>query len=232
MHFGKGKGCVADILGAAKASATHSFVSGKFHKKSQHQFYMEGQSCLAIPEEDGVTVWCAAQGTEMVQKAVSRCTGLPQANVGVKFKRVGGGFGGKLALPSQIAAVASQLALKTRHAVRLVLPRDVDMQLCGGRQEIDSTWEAAIGEDGVIKALKYDIWMAHGQAENTQKINAHIIAAAIDEVYRIPDISVDIHLVKQHVVDRTAVRAPGHFEVGNLYFARRAGACLAGGCRG
>jgi len=116
-------------------------------------------------------------------------------------------------VPAVFAALTSQVALKARLPVRLVPPRDVDTTLVGGRQEVDASWEVAVDPDtGKIKALSYDVWLAHGQGEDTQKLNVHLLAAAIDEVYDIPAMSVTFHLAKQHLANRTAVRAPGHFE--------------------
>lgn len=217
MQFSKGKTPAANIIEQAKSAGGNNYIMGKFRKQSQSHFYMEGQSILAVPEEDGITVFVASQSADGTQRAIKRATGLPQSRIVVKYKRVGGGFGGKLMLPSLMSALASQLALKVKLPIRLVLPREVDMSMCGGRQEIESTWEVAVEpKAGKILALKYEIWLAHGCGEDMQKFIGQIIAAAIDEVYGIPSIHVSMHLVKQHIVNRTAVRAPGHFEASLL----------------
>mmetsp|Transcript_84868 Transcript_84868/g.274327 ORF Transcript_84868/g.274327 Transcript_84868/m.274327 type:complete len:1363 (-) Transcript_84868:237-4325(-) len=213
----KGKIPAAGVIEKAKAFGGKSYMTGKFHKKSQSHFYMEGQTVLAVPEEDGITIFAASQGPDAVQKAVAKATGLQQSKIGVKFKRVGGGFGGKLMLPALLSATAAQVALKTKHPIRIVLPREVDMGMCGGRQEVEATWEVAVDpKTSKIEAMKYDIWLAHGAGENMQKLIGHMIGAAIDEVYAIPSITVTTHFAKQNFPDRNAVRAPGHFEANLL----------------
>lgn len=209
----KGKVAAAGIIEKAKALGGEAYITGKFEKESQAHFYMEPQSTLVVPDEDGVTCHVAAQGPDFVQKCVCATTGLKQSKVAVKFRRVGGGFGGKLMMPGVLSAISAQCALKTRRAVRLVLPRETDMAIVGGRQEMEATWEVAVDPaTGKLQALSYDVWLAHGQAEDMQKIVAHMIPAALDEVYGIPSIAATIHLARQHLPQRTAVRAPGHFE--------------------
>jgi len=57
---------------------------------------METQSALAIPDEDNcMLVYSASQCPEFVHSTIARCLGVPEHNVRVVTRRVGGGFGGK-----------------------------------------------------------------------------------------------------------------------------------------
>jgi len=196
-----------------KVPANLQKVKGKFSKKSQQNFYLENQSMMAIPDEEGLTVYVSCQAVDMAQRLICGVTGLPQSKVVVKSRRLGGGFGGKMVRPTFWSGLTSQAALKTGKPVRLVLPKDVDMRACGGRQAIEAQWDVGVdAKTGKISSLEYELWLEHGCTEDTQKINAHIMGSAIDMNYAIPNMKVTVHLSKHNVAQRTAVRAPGHYE--------------------
>jgi abscisic-aldehyde oxidase len=63
---------------------------------SQYYFYMENQSALALPDEDNcLVVYSSSQCPEFSHSTIARCLGLPEHNLRVITRRVGGGFGGK-----------------------------------------------------------------------------------------------------------------------------------------
>ena len=63
---------------------------------SQNHFYMETQTTLAVPDEDGcMNVYTASQAPDVVQMLISMCLGLPLHNIRVITRRLGGAFGGK-----------------------------------------------------------------------------------------------------------------------------------------
>lgn len=63
---------------------------------SQYYFYMETQTALAIPDEDNcMVVYSSIQAPENAHKVIAGCLGIPEHNVRVITRRVGGGFGGK-----------------------------------------------------------------------------------------------------------------------------------------
>lgn len=63
---------------------------------SQYYFYMETQTALAIPDEDNcMVVYSSIQNPEFAHRAIAQCLGVPEHNVRVLTRRVGGGFGGK-----------------------------------------------------------------------------------------------------------------------------------------
>lgn len=57
---------------------------------------METQTALAIPDEDNcMVVYSSTQNPEYAQIVIAKCLGIPEHNVRVITRRVGGGFGGK-----------------------------------------------------------------------------------------------------------------------------------------
>ena len=64
---------------------------------SQYYFYMETQTALAVPDEDNcILVYSSTQSAEHMHITIAKCLGIPEHNVRVITRRVGGGFGGKL----------------------------------------------------------------------------------------------------------------------------------------
>lgn len=63
---------------------------------SQYYFYMETQTALAVPDEDNcMVVYSSSQCPENNHITIAKCLGIPEHNVRVITRRVGGGFGGK-----------------------------------------------------------------------------------------------------------------------------------------
>jgi len=198
---------------AKKGTGKEKHVTGRFAKASQSHFYMEGQSLLVVPDEGGITVHAACQAPEAVQRGIMFTTGLQQSKIALKFKRVGGGFGGKVMTPMVLSGLASQAALKLNLPVRLVLPRETDMGMVGGRQEVEGTWSVSVNSStGKISAIDYELWWAHGAFGDMQRLTPLMAGNAMDMVYGIPNWRVTSHMAKQNVANRTATRAPGHFE--------------------
>lgn len=57
---------------------------------------METQTALAVPDEDNcIVVYSSCQCPEYAHSVIARCLGIPEHNVRVITRRIGGGFGGK-----------------------------------------------------------------------------------------------------------------------------------------
>jgi abscisic-aldehyde oxidase len=95
---------------------------------------METQATLVIPDEDGcMLVYCSTQSPSYVQQSIAACLGLPMHNIRVITRRIGGGFGGKVTRCLPLAVSCALVAYKLKQPVRMVLDRNTDMVLTGGR---------------------------------------------------------------------------------------------------
>jgi xanthine dehydrogenase molybdopterin-binding subunit B len=114
---------------ARERARADAVVEAEYRIGGQEHAYLEPQACLAIPEaRERITIITSCQCPFYVQQAVARVLGLPLAAVRVEQAPTGGGFGGKEDYPSEPAACAAVLAFATGKPVRLVLPRELDMQ--------------------------------------------------------------------------------------------------------
>ena len=77
-------------------SLSSSINETQMKLESQYYFYMETHTALAVPDEDNcITVYLSSQSPEFAHSTIARCLGIPENNVRVITRRVGGGFGGK-----------------------------------------------------------------------------------------------------------------------------------------
>ena len=180
----------------------------------QYHFYIEPQSSVAIPDEDGgLVLTLACQGISRPRVLIADYLGVQEANVIVNTRRVGGAFGGKASRCVPSAILASHCAVTFGRPVRLVLPREVDMALNAGRQEITSNFSALVeSKTGKIKALKYNFNFAQGNSLDLGLIHGMLLGGALDEVYKLDNVLATIRFKHTHDGTSTSVRGPGHFE--------------------
>lgn len=97
----------------------------------QEHFYFETNATLAVPHDNDIILYSSTQNASKTQKIVSNVLGLPMNRVVCKVGRIGGGFGGKETRTIEFSAAAAIAAYHLNRPVRLVLERDLDMQITG-----------------------------------------------------------------------------------------------------
>lgn len=77
-------------------AAAPNRLKGSNSSLGQTHFFMETQTCMAVPSEnDSLYVHSSSQGPVDIRAAVMRATSLPGHKVTVSTRRAGGGFGGQ-----------------------------------------------------------------------------------------------------------------------------------------
>lgn len=88
-----------------------NYLEGVICNEGQEHFYLETQSALVIPEDNGgVTVYSSSQNPNEIQRMTANVLGIPQNMVTVDIKRLGGGFGGKESQATPWACIAALAA--------------------------------------------------------------------------------------------------------------------------
>lgn len=109
-------------------------MQGEFEVGSQYHFHMETQSCIVRPVENGgYEVRSATQWLGSVQDTVAKALGVDNNKVDVIVKRLGGGYGGKIFKPRNVAAAAAVAASALRRPIRIVLDLQTNMEMLGKR---------------------------------------------------------------------------------------------------
>ncbi|MBS41335.1 MAG: xanthine dehydrogenase molybdopterin binding subunit [Rhodospirillales bacterium] len=196
---------------AVEAIKAADFVlNGEVSCGGQDHFYLESQIALAIPEEDqAMLVYSSTQHPTEVQHGVSNVLGIPQNDVTVEVRRMGGGFGGKESQSTIIAAIAALLAEHCRTPVKVRLRRDVDMIATGKRHDFLFKYQVGFNEAGEIGGAIIDMAARSG---NVADLSAGVLGRALchaDNAYFIPNALFRAWPCKTNTVSNTAFRGFG-----------------------
>jgi CO/xanthine dehydrogenase Mo-binding subunit len=181
---------------ARESSRADVVVEAEYRIGGQEHAYLEPQGCLAIPEgRDRITIVSSCQCPFYVQHAVARVLGLPLAAVRVEQAPTGGGFGGKEDYPSEPAACAAVLALATGRPVRLVFPRELDMQASTKRHAMVVRHRWGVGRDGRLRFAEVDTVMDAGAYIGLSTVVAERTNASSIGPYHVPAVRVATRVV-------------------------------------
>jgi xanthine dehydrogenase/oxidase len=173
----------------------------------QYHFYMETQSCCVVPtENDGFTIHSASQWPVLVQQSVAGLLGIPEGKVDVIVKRLGGGYGGKITHPTQIACAAALCSSLTRRPVKTRMSLASNIIMKGKRHSWLAEYKVGIMKTGKITAIQCDYYTGSGHQPDDM---FGALAAAFDNVYNIPNWKATGFCMKTDLPTNTACRAPG-----------------------
>ncbi|KAM3303274.1 aldehyde oxidase 4 [Capsicum chacoense] len=191
------------------AEADYKILSAELRLPSEYYFYMEPQTTLAVPDEDNaMVVYASTQFPEYTHSVIARCLGVPEHNIRVITRRVGGGFGGKAIRNMPVSTACALAAYKLRCPVRIYVNRNSDMVITGGRHPLKVTYSVGFNSNGKITALYADILVNGGISEDiTPVIASHIIAAL--KKYNWGAFSFDIKNCKTNLTSKSSMRALG-----------------------
>ncbi len=180
---------------ARESARADVVVEAEYRIGGQEHAYLEPQGCLAIPEGRGrITIIASCQCPFYVQQAVAHVLGLPLAAVRVEQAPTGGGFGGKEDYPSEPAACAAVLAFATGKPVRLVLPRELDMQASTKRHAVVVRHRWGAGHDGRLRFAEVDTVMDAGAYIGLSTVVAERANVSSIGPYHVPAVRVATHI--------------------------------------
>ncbi len=141
------KGTVAK----GEAECAH-VVDETFYSPVQEHAYLEPIGAIAVPGSDGsMEIHFSGQCPFYVRDAVARSLGLPLARVRVVQLPLGGGFGGKEDVPSEICSRLAVLAAKCGRPVKMVLTREEDILYSSKRHPIRMRYRMGCDDTGRLK---------------------------------------------------------------------------------
>jgi CO/xanthine dehydrogenase Mo-binding subunit len=166
-------------------------VEDVLYSPVQEHAYLETQGALAVPRADGsIEIMVTGQCPFYVREAVARCLGLELARVRVVQLPVGGGFGGKEDVPSEIAARAAVLAVKSGRPVRLVLSREDDIISSSKRHPMRMHYRMGLTREGKITFMDADIVAGVGAYTTLSPIVLYRATVHAPGPYEIPNVRV------------------------------------------
>lgn len=196
-------------------------ISGDLSIGGQEHFYLENQSCIAVPRgESFIEVVSSTQAPTETQHVVAEALGLGLHQVICRAPKLGGGFGGKETQASQFAALTALPAFLLQRPCRLVLSKDEDMISTGKRHPFWASYDVGFDNEGHILAAKIFL-VADGGAYTD--LSPSILDRAhfhVDSAYYLPVIDIQGVAVKTNLPSNTAMRgfgAPqGHLIMENI----------------
>jgi CO/xanthine dehydrogenase Mo-binding subunit len=183
-----------DLDRAARGAAV--IVEAEYDVGGQEHAYLEPQGCLAIPEGRGrITIVASCQCPFYIQQAVARILALPLASVRVEQAPTGGAFGGKEDYPSEPAACAALLAWHTGKPVRLLLHRELDMQMTSKRHAAIVRHRWGADRDGRLRFAEVETFMDAGAYVGLSTVVAERANVSAIGPYHVPAVRVKTHVV-------------------------------------
>ncbi|EKO3429444.1 xanthine dehydrogenase molybdopterin binding subunit [Vibrio fluvialis] len=185
-------------------------LDGDLHVGGQEHFYLEGQASLAeLTEDGGIFLRSSTQNPSEVQKLVAEVLAVDFNRVTVDMRRMGGGFGGKESQAAQWACMAALGAFHTKRAVKMRLPRAVDMTATGKRHPFYNRYQLAADKQGVIQAASIEV---NGICGHSPDLSDAIVDRAMfhaDNAYSLGKATVVGNRLKTDMVSHTAFRGFG-----------------------
>ncbi|XP_063842980.1 xanthine dehydrogenase/oxidase-like isoform X2 [Scylla paramamosain] len=143
---------IGDVA-AGFAASTH-VIEGAMRRGGQLHYQLETQITIVNPTDDGFEVHSATQWASETQRAIAQVLGVPDNQVHVSVKRLGGGFGGKIDQCNIVSTAAAVAAQKMRRPVRVQLDLSDNMRIVGGREPYLCTYKVGFDDAGKLQAVQ------------------------------------------------------------------------------
>lgn len=185
-------------------------LSGDIHVGGQEHFYLEGQVSLAeLTEDGGIFLRTSTQNPTEVQKLIAEVLAIDFNRVTIDMRRMGGGFGGKESQAAQWACLAALGAHHTKRAVKIRLPRSIDMTATGKRHPFYNRYQLAADAEGRLIAANMEV---NGLCGHSADLSDAIVDRAMfhaDNAYALGKACVIGHRLQTDMVSHTAFRGFG-----------------------
>ncbi|MDR1538943.1 MAG: xanthine dehydrogenase family protein molybdopterin-binding subunit [Clostridiales bacterium] len=200
--FGKG-----DV--DAAFSLADKVYEEEFRTGYQEQAYLETQGMIAQLDGDRMIVHGSLQCPYYVHGAVAKALGFPPEKVRISQDFTGGGFGGKEAFPSILAAQVAVAANKASgKPVRVIFDRREDMEFTSKRHPSICSYKAAV-KDARVVALDIDAVFNSGAYTTLSAVVLQRGIIASMGVYNIENLRVRGRAVKTNTTPTGAFRGFG-----------------------
>jgi xanthine dehydrogenase YagR molybdenum-binding subunit len=159
------------------------------------------------PSPESLKTWVSTQGVsgipgELGKNLRGQGLNIQDSNIETICNYIGGGFGSKFS-HDRWGVVAAQLAKTTGKPVKLMLERDMDLEVAGGRPSTFAKIKVAAKKDGTIVAWDSDSWGTGGPPGATMPPLPYVFSQIPNKVTRHTSVSTNMGPAR-------AWRAPDH----------------------
>lgn len=173
--------------------------------------YLETEAAVALIEDGThrLTVYGSIQNPFATRKDLARILNLPLNQVRVVQSFMGGSFGGKDQIMSQIAARAALLAFKTKRPVKMVHTREESFLESYKRHPYQMTYRVGAKKNGKITAMEIKMYADSGAYCCMTPFVTWRSTVQCTGPYQIPHVKADIYGVYTNNVTTGAMRGFG-----------------------
>ncbi len=136
---------------AALAASAH-VVEGDWQTQRIEHLYLEPESALAVPRDDGIHLYTQGQGIFDDRRQVASFLGVPEDEIFVELVPNGGAFGGKEDM--SIQAHSALLCKMTGRPVRVTLDREESIRVHPKRHPLKMHFEVGCDAQGRLTAVR------------------------------------------------------------------------------
>lgn len=187
---------------------------GEFSTQRIEHGFLEPESALAEPTEDGVKLFSQGQGVYVDRRQIASLLGLSDEKIRIQQVQTGGAFGGKEDLTVQ--GHASLFSWLLKKPVKLTLSREESIRMHPKRHPVWMKMKIACDANGKLTALKLDATGDTGAyASVGTKVMERIVGHA-SGAYHIPNTDLESKTVYTNNIPSGAMRG---FGVNQVTFA-------------
>ncbi len=169
----------------------------------QSHAMMEPHAAIAKWEGDQLTCWCSIQQLNWGKRDLGSILGIPKENIRLISPYIGGGFGGKGTVLSDVVCAA--LAAKAAgRPVKVTLQRPLIFNNTTHRPATIQRIRIGAEKDGTITAIGHENWSGNLPGGRTEPATAstRLLYAGANRMTR-------LKLAVLHLAEGNAMRAPG-----------------------
>ena len=186
----------------------------------QIHFYMETQSCIALPNESGrITFHPSSQSPMGMHQTAASVLGVEFNQLDVGIRQLGGGYGGKTEPAKFIIGACAIAANVMKRPVRLVMPRDNDTKMTGKRHPYYGQCQVAIdsgqsnsADRGIIRGMDYKFYGDGGAFYDCSFIVSNCLQTRVDNAYSVNNFCSTMDVYRTNTAPNTAFRSFGDIQ--------------------
>lgn len=175
----------------------------------QEHAFLETEGCIVLSDGENITVYGSLQCPFYVRDAISKALDIQSSKVRVVQVALGGAFGGKEDVPSELAARTAIAARRFKRPVMNVRKREGSMTIHTKRHPMIIRSRVGVRKDGSLTAAEVDIVSDQGAYCSVGKYVQKRAVVHACGAYRIPNVKVSSALVYTNNILTGAFRGFG-----------------------
>ncbi|MDP6154985.1 MAG: xanthine dehydrogenase family protein molybdopterin-binding subunit [Candidatus Thermoplasmatota archaeon] len=209
------EGNVLSKMGYEKGDVEKGFrdadiiVEEEYRPGYQEHAFIETERCIATSDGRNVTVYGSLQCPFYVRDAVAGALGIPRARIRIIQTAIGGAFGGKEDVPSELCARAALAAYILRRPVRKIRSREDSIVMHTKRHPMIIRHRLGATREGELVAARVEIISDQGAYCSVGKYVQKRAMVHACGAYDIPNSKVDTSFVYTNNILTGAFRGFG-----------------------